>query len=128
MEPPDDLTPEQAEYWRGLVGAFPAERFGPDQMPVLMELFRHMSIACQLAEQLDEMRKRNLAVDTPLGSRQRRIFLQLTSAARAEAHTISMLSTKLRLTDQSKLEKRSAVAERWGMPLGRPPWDVVEPH
>jgi hypothetical protein len=123
MEPPDYLTSEQAADWRALVGAFPAERFGPDSVPVLVELVRHQAIARQLDENLAGMRRRILTSDSPTGVKQRRMFIQLVRAHAAESQLIAMLSVKLRLADQSKTRKVLAEAERERTPTGPRPWD-----
>jgi hypothetical protein len=80
--------------------------------------------ARQLDENLAALRRRILTSDTPTGEKWRNIFLRLERAHMAESHLISVLSVKLRLTHQSKIEKRKAEAEYRAMGVGARPWDA----
>jgi hypothetical protein len=123
LEPPGYLTEEQAGYWRALVGAFPRERFDIDSVPVLVELFVHMSISRQIAEALNAMRQTRLIGPSPERTKARRVFIQLAAQARQESHLICVLSTKLRLTHQSQERDTKAARARYdAMTVGTPPW------
>ena len=126
MPPPAALTPEQADAWRELVGAFAPERFGPDARPVLLELVRAMSVSRQIAEQLAALRERSLTSETKAGAATRRIFLQLVAAARDQSRVIASLSVKPRLAEQTKTRKAVAEAERERSPAGPRPWESTE--
>jgi hypothetical protein len=123
LSPPPELSEEEAGYWRGLVDPFPAERFQVDAVPTLIELCRAMGRSRKLAEQLDEMRHKRLLGVSSEHVKTRQMFIQLARQAREEAKLIAVLSQKLRLTDQSKHEKRSAQAQRERMAIGPRPWD-----
>jgi hypothetical protein len=125
---PEGLTEEQAGYWRDLVHAYPAERFRPDAVPVLIELCQQMALSRQINEQLDEMRHVRLNGLSAKDAKVRRTFGQLAKLAQQTTHQISMLSTKLRLTDQSKRrDTNGARARNAAMPSGPRPWDVGPP-
>jgi hypothetical protein len=128
LPPPDSLNEEEAGYWRGLVGQFPRERFDVDDVPLLVELMRHMSTARQINEQLDLMRRVRLIGPSLERAKARQVFCQLARQAREESKLIAMLSVKLRLADQSKTRKILAEAERERMPVGPRPWDVIGQH
>jgi hypothetical protein len=96
-----------------------------DHESALVELVRHMSIARQLNEQLNELRQRDLNRDSKTVSATRRIFLQLADAARHETRIITSISTKLRLLDQSKERKSLATTRREEMAVGPKPWDMA---
>jgi hypothetical protein len=126
LAPPGYLTAEQAAFWREIVAFFPAERFGPDHVPVLSELVRHMATSAQLNEQLAELRKRDLNRHSAKIDAQRNLFLQLATAAREEAKLIAALSTKLRLTPDVSHTQQKADAERRANPPGARPWSEGE--
>jgi hypothetical protein len=126
MSAPPSLTPEQQRYWTDLVGAFPASRFGPDQVPALMELCCAMARSRQVNEQLDELRELNLNAPGAAGDKRRKMFGQLAKLARAESAQIATLSTKLRLCDQSKTRKDAAEARHRALPAGPRPWDGAD--
>lgn len=125
LPPPDSLSDEEAGYWRGLVGQFPRERFDVDDVPLLVELMRHMSTARQINEQLDLMRRVRLIGPSPERAKVRQVFAQLARMAREESKLIATLSVKLRLAAQTKTRKVLADAERARTATGPRPWD---PH
>lgn len=60
--PPEYLTDEQAEEWRAIVNVMPADRFGPETVPLLAGYCRHavasrhigqLISTCEAAEELD---------------------------------------------------------------------------
>jgi hypothetical protein len=128
LEPPSDLTPEQAADWHALVDALPADWFTVDDRPLLVELVRHQCYARQLAEQLALMRRRCLNMDTPHISKQRTIFIRLVRAAGQETEVISKLCTRLRLTPQSQQRSRDAGIARKRAATGPRPWDESPQH
>lgn len=109
---PNGLSAAEAALWREVVDSKPAEWFGPDSAPLLVEYVR-AKITC---DQLDELVKKALGADDS----------QATEAAlRArdrEAKRLAMLGTKLRLTQQSRYTPQAAATanKRAGM---RRPWE-----
>jgi hypothetical protein len=128
MEPPAELTAEQAGYWRELVGANAASRFGPDHVPVLVALVTHMSIAKKLASEVATLSRRALSGNSKAAAEHRRAYLQLVDAANAETRVIMALSRSLRLCEQTKVRKDHHEAERRERPAGPRPWDTAERH
>jgi len=114
LEPPDDITPEQAAIWRGITARLPAEWFSSDNTPVLRELCRHVSYARRIAEELDEVRDRK-------GPADRKLFLQLARAHALQSNRIADLSTRLRLTNQSVSRDKTATLRK-NEPSGALPW------
>jgi hypothetical protein len=111
MEPPAELSLVEADFWRQLVGA---KRFGPDARAMLTELVRAMSVAGVIAEQINALRGRSLRDTTKAAAATRSMFLQLAAASRDQSCLIASLSTKLRLTQQTKTRKSVAETERRG--------------
>jgi hypothetical protein len=114
LAPPVGLTKEQAGYWRALVDAFPAERFGVDHVPVLLELVRHMATSARIDEGLSAMKRRPKGAD----------FFALATAARDEAKLIAALASKLRLTPDTTKAQQQAENERKRTPPGPRPWEA----
>jgi hypothetical protein len=123
MAPPAELSTDEARYWIALVHAFPAERFGPDDVPLLVELCRHQNLARKINVELDAMRRTRLIGPSPERAKARAMFNQLLRASRAESELIAMLCTKLRLAHQSSERKIVAARARERMGTGPRPWD-----
>jgi hypothetical protein len=54
-EPPPELTAEQAETWRAIVGRMPSDWFQPETWPLLCQLCRHTSISRLIGAALAEI-------------------------------------------------------------------------
>lgn len=129
-EPPAELTSEQAAYWRSICADLPPGHIRSDNTPVLIELCRHISYSVQLSEALTDIRELGLAgTDRETASR-RSAFCQLTRQARSQSQLIAVLSTKLRLTNQSRDVDRNGATNaarlRARMPIGGTrPWEFT---
>jgi hypothetical protein len=123
MPPPPELSPEQAQYWHGLVDAFPASRFGADDQVLLVELCRHQDLSRRINAELDGLRQQKLTGTSACDRRVRTMFMELAHIARDEARVISMLATKLRLATQSNVRKIVAERERARTAPGVTPWE-----
>jgi hypothetical protein len=116
LAPPPGLCREERADWTRLVGAYPG-RFGPGDVPLLVELMRHVSIARRVGAEMDALGAK------PLGdSDTRALYLQLAGAAREQAKIVAMLSTRLRLV-QTRARRPATDAERRASPAGPRPWD-----
>lgn len=96
-EPPSELTEEQAEVWRSIVGAMQPTWFGAETWPLLAELCRHTVLARFLARELQA---------TELGKDLKR-FARLAAMHLRESAMVAMLSTRLRLTPRSRIDPRT---------------------
>jgi hypothetical protein len=117
------LSEEERGYWLAIVSPFPPARFQADAMPTLIELVRAMGRSRKLAEELDGLRQTKLVGPSPERAKVRALFCQLARQARAEAALVAVLSTKLRMVDQSKTREargRSGAAGdgTWNAALG----------
>ena len=54
---PIELSDEQAEVWREIVNRMPADWFGPETIPLLVQYCRHVARARRFAYLLDEAEK-----------------------------------------------------------------------
>jgi hypothetical protein len=107
--PPKDLTPKQRDIWRELVADLDRDWFS-DTHHLLKELVCHIDYARMLAAGIEELRAQ--LVGLPLGSKEQRAMArQLSSLLRShgkQSSAIANLSTKLRLTPQSRQSARRA--------------------
>jgi hypothetical protein len=114
-EPPLELEPEEQATWRTITSRLPQSWFTAENMPLLKELCRHVGYADALAADIVQLRQAP-TVDVE----------ELRAALRAHAlqsERIGNLSTKLRLTKQSRLDRESAGIEARKSAAGVKPWE-----
>jgi hypothetical protein len=137
--PPEELEPEEQDEWEAIVERLPANWFTGENIPMLRELCRHICYARELARQVVKVRveiqavMEGLAADTAgsIGVAERR---KIQAALRDELCTLlrshgyqtermGNLSTKLRLTKQSRYDASSASrAAKNAGPAMKKPW------
>lgn len=96
VKPPHDLTDEQVEVWRAVVDAEPADHFTPSTIPMLTQYCRHVVCARQIAELMERA-----AADMDLNA-----FDKLLQMQDRESRVMSMLATKMRLSQQATTNHR----------------------
>lgn len=108
-KPPAELTDEQAEEWREVVGRMPADWFPRETHPLLTDYCRHVVMArkiAQLISQAEEGETLDVAEYDRLGK-----------MAERESRVIASLATKMRLTQQTTYDKSkkkpSGVKKPW---------------
>jgi hypothetical protein len=122
-EPPAELTEEQKRYWREICEDLAQGHLRSEGEPTMIELVRQMSYATQISEQLNSLRQLELTGSDKAGKSQRAIFTRLLQASREQSHIIAVLSTKLRFTNQSRVNSVTAERARARTPTGRRPWE-----
>lgn len=120
-DPPAELTPEQAEEWRAIVGRMPADWFTRENQAMLVDLCRHVVIARRVSEQIDAFDPEWLADEEGL-----KRYDKLTSILERHTRTIASLSTRMRLTQQSRYNAAAAntASERAKGPVK--PWEFAK--
>ena len=122
--PPADLDSMEQESWRAITAALPYDWFRPEALPMLKELCRHIHYSDLLAAMISEAR-------APESNRDNGRMTELVSLLRAHGYQterIANLSTKLRLTNQSRFSSaRAADQHRRRTGGGRRPWEDWEP-
>jgi hypothetical protein len=120
--PPEDLTPRQREIWIGIVADLDRDWFS-DTRPLLTELVAHIDYAGELRRAIERVRDR--LAEMPAGSAEEKaLSRQLASLLRQhsrQSSSIAHLSTKLRLTPQTRQSARRADQVR--RRTGRRPWE-----
>src|SRR5215211_3603999 len=96
--PPRDLTKEQAHEWQSIVDAMPADHFGRETHPLLVELCATVTDSRCIADLL-----RQCSV-----SKNFERYKQLTGMRERALKTILQLSTALRLTNQARVHAENA--------------------
>jgi hypothetical protein len=120
--PPKDLTPTQQNIWREYTADLDRDWFS-DTHHLLKELVCHVDYARMIAGAIEQVRAK--LVELPLGSKEERAMSrQLASLLRMhgkQSSAIANLSTKLRLTPQSRQSARRAGQVRHR--TGSRPWE-----
>lgn len=112
VDMPGGLTDAEAALWRAVVDSKPADWFGDDSAPLLVEYVR----AKTTCDALDRLVKAALDDDAQ----------DLKSALHArdiEAKRLLSIGTKLRLTQQSRYTPKAAATAQRGVG-GKRPWQV----
>jgi hypothetical protein len=123
--PPADLSPTQRKIWRDIVASVDRDWFN-DVTPLLTELCAHIDYGGMLREGIEQVRARLAEVE--VASKEWKILSRhLASLLRAhgkQSSAVANLSTKLRLTPQTRQSARRADQVR--NRTGPRPWEGWE--
>jgi hypothetical protein len=115
--PPKELTTRQAKLWRAIVDTSPAGHFREGDA-LLTAFCRHSDAANQLAKLIDGLEAKSDDLKQ-LG--------RLLAMRERESRMLSMLATKMRLTQQSRMHPRSAGRAFDNTTAGVKPWEMRKP-
>lgn len=120
--PPAELTKEQAAEWRAIVATKPAEWFSRDTHALLVDLCRHIIMARRVAEQIDAFPLEQLSGEEGLER-----YKVLGGMAERHSRVIASLSTKLRITQQSRSDAGKAATAHKSAAGGAAarPWEIA---
>lgn len=108
-EPPAELTEEQGEEWRAVVGRLPAEWFPRETHGMLAQYCRHVVAARHVAQIIA-----SVEADSGLDVE---AYDRLLKMQEREGRAISSLATRMRISQQATFDKAKK------KPLvGRRPW------
>lgn len=113
-DPPAELTGEQADEWTAIVNSMSADWFPRATWPVLAQLCRHIIRARRLAQLLDATEKSD-GFDV-------KEYRDLLRSEEEQSRAIASLETKLRITQQATVDKRT---NKRGASVKRP-WETDE--
>jgi hypothetical protein len=109
-EPPEELTREQADEWWGIVNRLPAEWFPRETLALLVQYCRHVVTARRVAQMVADAEASD-ELDIV-------VYDRLLKMQQRESLAVTALGTKLRITNQSLLSKKT------GKPsMVRKPWE-----
>ena len=120
--PPPELTAPEAKVWKAIVASTPAGWFTPAQEPLLVVYCRHVVTGDQLSAMINKS-KPDWTTMEGLRSHSRLLGMRLR-----ETSAMLSLATRMRLTQQARIEPRTA-GRAWdanhpGQRLwDRKPWD-----
>lgn len=116
VAPPRDLTPGQRNLWLATVNSRPAEWFGDEHIPLLVEYVRHVETSDGLARQIDAFDPAWMTEDEGL-----RRYEKLLRLRAMETTVINALARGMRMTQQSlyRADKAITMAESVAK---RKPW------
>jgi hypothetical protein len=119
--PPTELEPDAAEEWIAIADRMPADWFLRESHPLLANLCQLIVESRRVAGELAALRRESLRDDATLQRFDQLVRLQVRLSG-----AIATLSTKLRLTHQSRYGKRTAArqeerscAKPWALDTGR---------
>jgi len=115
-EPPADIPALQQEFWRAIVASKPADWFDAGSLPLLRALVGHIATLEQIEIQF--------AAPLNLSEDGLSILDKLSRLRDRESRALASLSTKLRLTIQSRYTPQSAATAARGGGT-RKPWEIV---
>jgi hypothetical protein len=133
--PPAELSGPEAGIWRDVTASLPADWFRPEQIPLLTQYCRHVVrsnvIAAKIAEHEEqtafekalspaELELRGYTPET-LGALYEmglKTYDRLLKMQERESRTITLLATKMRLSQQSTYDKSKRKPV-----VGNRPWD-----
>jgi hypothetical protein len=118
-EPPEELTPEQAEIWRKTVASEAADYFVSAALKnMLADYCRHMASGLVLSGIIDGFKPEWLKAAE--GAKR---FHELLRMRESETRAAAMLATKLRLTNQSRYTPHAAATASRNAARGFKPWE-----
>ena len=118
LDVPADLTAEQADVWRAIVNANPADLFNTGSAALLSQLCRHTIAARRVAASLWK-------AETAEGDFNEDRWFKLLARQEAESKILASLATRLRLTPQSRYTPRSAASAGQRVRTGPAPWETA---
>lgn len=90
---PHELNDEQAAEWQAIVDRMPADWFGRETHPMLVQYCRHVVTARRVAELIERAESRD---DLEIGEYDKLLIMQ-----EREGRAMSSLATRMRLSQQS---------------------------
>ncbi len=116
---PAELTSEQAEEWREIVGRMPVDWFRREIHPLLCAYCRHICNARHIAGLIENARVADVADRKALTRYNRLLGMQ-----ERQSNALMGLATRMRLTNQSRYTAGKAATAAKGGGSGKPLWEI----
>jgi len=117
-EPPDELTPAQAEEWRAVVTRMPVHWFPREIWPLLCAYCRHVTNARHIAGMIEDAHRGDMTDRAALMRYNRLLGIQ-----ERQSSSLMGLATRMRLTNQARYTATAAATQTRGDVMGRKPWE-----
>ena len=116
--PPEELTEEQAQDWRAIVGRMPADWFTREVQPLLMAYCKHLATFRKLSAVVD-----GFDLDTAVAKGGLMVYARLLTMRERESRCLASLATRMRLTPQARYAPHSAARAAARAGTARKPWE-----
>ena len=113
IQPPSDLTPEQARIWQDVVDAKPVDWFSEDTAPLLTEYCRAAAMCQTLA----------IMVEAAIAGGEVKELGDVLRLRDMESRRLTSIGTKLRLTNQSRYTPQASATAAKRVAGGKKPWE-----
>ena len=110
---PDELTQKQAEIWQSVVKAMPADWFSAGTHPLLKQYCRHVITA----REVDKLISEHAAGELDL-----KLYNRLLIMRARESAALTALARTMRMTQQSRIDPKTAGRRLASMPRADLPW------
>jgi len=120
-EPPVTLSPRAAAEWRAVVSRMPFDWFTRETEAILCAYCSHV---CQL--ELVRERLTDFTVESLRDEERLRIYERLSKVADAHGKALVSLGRSMRITQQSRADRKVSATAVNAVGSGRKPWDTDE--
>ena len=107
---PYELSDEESDIWRGVVNRMPAAWFGAETFPLLTQYCRHVVRSHRVGQLVQQAEHNSDALDLDR-------YEKLLKMQQRESAIICTLATKMRIAQQSTIDKEAKKAK-----VGMKPW------
>jgi|SRR5215217_7067250 len=97
--PPFDFDNQEATIWSTIVNSMPADWFNTGSIPLLTQYVRHVVASRNIAQLIADATSNSEEINVKL-------YIALLRAQKEESSALSSLATKLRISNQSLINKR----------------------
>jgi hypothetical protein len=104
LKAPEGISPEQAAVWEQTVQARPADYFGEDSIPLLVEYCRAAAMCDRLA----------LEIEGAMAGGEDKDLKTMLQLRDMESRRLTSIGTKLRITNQSRYTPKAAATASKG--------------
>lgn len=121
LAPPETLSDDQRSLWLATVNSKPADWFGSEHLPILLEYVKHIETAQVLTREIEGFDPEWLKDDDGL-----KRYDRLTGMRAREAGVINTLARSMRLTQQAQIRADTAGAKKSRPGGGSKPWQTID--
>ncbi len=119
-DPPAKLTAPQATTWRAVVATKPVKWWDAGSIPMLVAYCKAIDVHDAVSLQIEAFEPEWLLTDDGLAR-----FDRLAALQERQARVIASLATRMRLSQQARLDKTVAATSAKQPEAGPRPWDFA---
>lgn len=112
--PPIDFDQQETTIWINIVNSMPSDWFNIGSIPLLTQYVRHVVASRNIAQLIADATSNTEEINVKL-------YISLLRAQKEESSALSSLATKLRISNQSLINKRGNHKE---IGSKKKPWEV----